>query len=60
MFRMVKGLSGAIAGTPECLADSFQEWIALGVDGFNLGYVTTSGSFSDFVEGWFPCCSGAV
>jgi alkanesulfonate monooxygenase SsuD/methylene tetrahydromethanopterin reductase-like flavin-dependent oxidoreductase (luciferase family) len=51
---LVKGLSGVIAGTPERLADIFQEWIALGVDGFNLGYVTTPGSFSDFVEGVVP------
>jgi long-chain alkane monooxygenase len=51
---LVKGLSGVIAGTPERLADVFQEWIALGVDGFNLGYVTSPGSFSDFVEGVVP------
>ena len=38
---LVKGLSGVIAGTPERLADIFQEWIAAGVGGFNLAYVTT-------------------
>ena len=52
--NLVKGRSGVIAGTPERLADIFQEWIELGVDGFNLGYVTTPGSFSDFVEGVVP------
>lgn len=52
--NLVKGRSGVIAGTPERLADIFQEWIDLGVDGFNLGYVTTPGSFSDFVEGVVP------
>jgi FMN-dependent oxidoreductase (nitrilotriacetate monooxygenase family) len=51
---LIRGLGGVIAGTPERLADIFQEWIALGVDGFNLGYVTTPGSFSDFVEGVVP------
>ena len=51
---LVKGLSGVIAGTPERLAEIFQEWIALGVDGFNLAYVTTPGSFADFVEGVVP------
>jgi FMN-dependent oxidoreductase (nitrilotriacetate monooxygenase family) len=51
---LIKGRTGVIAGTPEHLADVFQEWVALGVDGFNLGYVTTPGSFSDFVEGVVP------
>jgi long-chain alkane monooxygenase len=51
---LVKGLSGVIAGTPERLADVFEEWIAAGVDGFNLGYVTTPGSFADFVDGVVP------
>jgi long-chain alkane monooxygenase len=51
---LVKGLSGVIAGTPEHLANVFEEWTTLGVDGFNLGYVTTPGSFSDFVDGVVP------
>ena len=51
---LVKGLSGVIAGTPERLADVFEEWIAAGVEGFNLGYVTTPGSFADFVDGVVP------
>src|SRR5579885_3350597 len=41
-------------GTPERLAEIFQEWVELGVDGFNLGYVTTPGSFADFVDGVVP------
>jgi len=52
--NLVKGRSGVIAETPERLADIFQQWVELGVDGFNLGYVTTPGSFSDFVEGVVP------
>lgn len=51
---LVKGLGSVIVGTPERLADVFQEWIALGVDGFNIGYVTMPGSFTDFVEGVVP------
>ena len=51
---LVKGLSGVMVGTPERLADTFQEWIGAGVDGFNLAYVTTPGSFSDFIEGVVP------
>ena len=52
--NLVKGRSGVIAGTPERLADIFQEWVELGVDGFNLGYVITPGTFSDFVDGVVP------
>ena len=51
---LVKGLSGVMVGTPERLADTFQEWIGAGVDGCNLAYVTTPGSFSDFIEGVVP------
>ena len=51
------GLSGGgplLMGTPEKLAAIFEEWIGAGVDGFNLAYMTTPGSFVDFVEGVVP------
>ncbi|HZP45201.1 MAG TPA: LLM class flavin-dependent oxidoreductase [Candidatus Binataceae bacterium] len=51
------GLSGGgplLMGTPEQLADTFENWIAAGVDGFNLAYMVTPGSFADFVEGVAP------
>jgi len=51
------GLSGGgqlLMGTPEQLADRFQEWVAAGVDGFNLAYMVTPGSFVDFVDGVVP------
>jgi FMN-dependent oxidoreductase (nitrilotriacetate monooxygenase family) len=51
------GLNGGgslLMGTPEQLADTFEEWIEAGVDGFNLAYMVTPGSFVDFVDGVVP------
>src|SRR6185437_16686135 len=51
------GLSGGgqlLMGTPEQLADRFESWNAAGVDGFNLAYMVTPGSFADFVAGVVP------
>jgi FMN-dependent oxidoreductase (nitrilotriacetate monooxygenase family) len=51
------GLSGGgtlLMGTPEKLADTFQQWVDAGVDGFNLAYMVTPGSYVDFVEGVVP------
>lgn len=43
-----------VVGTPEQLVDIFQEWVQAGVDGFNLAYAITPGTFEDFVEGVVP------
>lgn len=44
-----------IVGTPEHVADELQRWHELGgVDGVNLTYTTTPGSFRDFVDGVVP------
>jgi len=43
-----------IVGTPEQIADRLQEWSDAGVDGVNVTYFTTPGSFEDFVEGVIP------
>lgn len=51
------GLSGGgplLMGTPEQLAETFQQWVQAGVDGFNLAYMVTPGSFADFVDGVVP------
>jgi len=51
------GLSGGgtlLMGTPERLADIFEEWVQVGVDGFNLAYMVTPGSFVDFIDGVVP------
>jgi len=51
------GIGGAgpvLVGTPEQLADTFQEWVRAGVDGFNVAYAITPGTFADFIQGVVP------
>jgi hypothetical protein len=36
-----------VTGTPEQIADTLQEWFEAGVDGFNLVYSVTPGTFVD-------------
>jgi alkanesulfonate monooxygenase SsuD/methylene tetrahydromethanopterin reductase-like flavin-dependent oxidoreductase (luciferase family) len=43
-----------VAGTPEQIADVLQEWQDAGVDGFNLTYSVTPGTFVDFIDGVVP------
>jgi long-chain alkane monooxygenase len=44
------GKTTRITGTPEQIADRLQEWADAGVDGVNLMYSTTPGTFVDFIE----------
>lgn len=45
------GFHPAPVGTPEMVADAFEEWIdEADVDGFNISYVTTPGSQEDVVD----------
>jgi long-chain alkane monooxygenase len=55
-FRDVLKLRGAnrVVGTPEQIADGLQELADAGIDGINVTYYTTPGSFLDFVEGVTP------
>jgi FMN-dependent oxidoreductase (nitrilotriacetate monooxygenase family) len=51
------GIGGAgpvLVGAPEQVADQLEEWVRAGVDGFNLAYAITPGSFEDFVDGVVP------
>ena len=41
-------------GTPEQIADALEEWQEAGVDGFNLTYSVTPGTFVDFIDGVVP------
>ncbi len=41
-------------GSVEQLADNLQSWFELGIDGFNLVYTTTPGTFVDFIDGVVP------
>jgi hypothetical protein len=45
------GFHPAPVGTPEMVADVFEQWIEeADVDGFNIAYVTTPGSHEDVVD----------
>ena len=51
------GIGGAqpvVMGAPEQIADELEQWTAAGVDGFNLAYAVTPGSFTDFIDGVVP------
>jgi hypothetical protein len=40
-----------IVGTPEQIADKLEKWIEeTDVDGFNIAYAVTPGTFKDFIE----------
>lgn len=43
-----------LVGTPEQLADALIEFGEAGIDGFNLVYSVTPGTFVDFIEGVVP------
>lgn len=51
------GIGGAgpvVVGAPEQVADILEDWVAQGVDGFNLSYTTLPAGFADFVDGVVP------
>jgi len=51
----IGGLGPSIIGSGEEIADQLQEWVAeTDVDGFNLAYVITPGTFEDIVEYVIP------
>ena len=56
LVRLIGANGGGklLMGTPEQLADTFQDWINVGIDGFNLAYMVTPGSFIDFIDGVIP------
>jgi FMN-dependent oxidoreductase (nitrilotriacetate monooxygenase family) len=55
-FGDVLKLQGAnrVVGTPEQIADRLEELAEAGVDGINVTYYTSPGSFVDFIEGVTP------
>lgn len=50
----VLALNTRIIGTPESIADKLQEWSDAGIDGVNVIYQTSPGSFSNFIEHVMP------
>ncbi|MED3763387.1 LLM class flavin-dependent oxidoreductase [Ureibacillus terrenus] len=50
-FAGIGGLGPVAVGTPEQIADTFEEWIdETDIDGFNIAYAITPGTFADFAE----------
>lgn len=43
-----------LTGTPEQIANKFEAWHDAGVDGFNIVYAVTPGTFADFIDGVVP------
>jgi hypothetical protein len=46
--------STRVVGTPEQIADVLEDWQDAGIDGLNIRYITTPGSFEDFIEHVVP------
>ena len=47
----IGGMGPVSVGSPSTVADELERWVAeADVDGFNLGYVTTPGTFEDVVD----------
>ena len=46
--------NGRIVGTPEQIADHLEAWQDAGIDGVNVAYQTTPGSFVEFIEHVMP------
>ncbi len=53
-FIGIGGAGPVLVGAPEQIADQLEDWIAAGVDGFNLSYATLPATFEDFIDGVVP------
>jgi alkanesulfonate monooxygenase SsuD/methylene tetrahydromethanopterin reductase-like flavin-dependent oxidoreductase (luciferase family) len=54
-FGGIGGLGPVFVGSPSEIADTLQEWVAeTDVDGFNIAYAVTPGSFEDVVDHIVP------
>ena len=50
-FVSIGGMGPVTVGSPEQVADFMEEWINdTSMDGFNMAYVTTPGTFADFID----------
>ena len=48
-FRRIGSVGHVEVGTPEKVADTMEKWIdEVGVDGFNISYAITPGTFEEF------------
>ncbi|ANF59099.1 LLM class flavin-dependent oxidoreductase [Halotalea alkalilenta] len=49
--RSIGGLGPVLVGGPETVAGALERWMEVGgIDGFNLAYAITPGTFEDFIE----------
>lgn len=54
-FAGIGGMGPVAVGTPEKIADTLEEWVdETDIDGFNLAYAVTPGTFKDFAEFVIP------
>jgi FMN-dependent oxidoreductase (nitrilotriacetate monooxygenase family) len=53
-LALLLGRGLRIVGAPEQIAHELQAWANVGIDGFNLMYATTPGTFADFVDHVVP------
>ncbi len=50
-FSGIGAIGPVVVGTPEQIADTFEEWVdETDIDGFNLSYAITPGTFKDVVD----------
>ncbi|SDK01874.1 LLM class flavin-dependent oxidoreductase [Sediminibacillus albus] len=50
-FIGIGGLGAYTAGSPEQVADTMEQWVEeAGIDGFNIAYAITPGTFKDFID----------
>ena len=53
-FVSIGGAGPVLVGGPERIVDELESWVAAGIDGFNLAYSVSPGSFEDFIDGVVP------
>ncbi|GAA4130296.1 LLM class flavin-dependent oxidoreductase [Actinomadura keratinilytica] len=50
-YLAIGGIGPVVAGSPATVADELESWVdETGIDGFNLAYAVTPGTFADFVD----------
>ena len=53
-YAGIGGAGPVLVGAAEQIADELEAWTEHGVDGFNIAYGVTPGSFEDFIDGVVP------
>ena len=53
-YAGIGGAGPVLVGAAEQIADQLEDWSDHGIDGFNIAYGVTPGTFEDFVDGVVP------